>query len=174
VLSRLRESINDATVQRALDGLAAKMASDERARADQAAWALGAQLEAATVMAHFVWWLEQYSKVQEALAAGPAYANHPDEQDLIRQAVARRRAELAAALDGYLRLVRQIATGPAAGEVDRQVAVVRQEMQNRGQRQLSGFLPVLAGHAGAMVRGQAPLRDKALADILAVPPATSR
>jgi len=174
LLDQLHQTISDESVRRGLDRLAAKLASDERARTDQAVWALGAQIEASTVMAHFVWWLDQYTKVQAKIAELQTFADHPDEQEKIQKEVARQRAEQAAALDVYFRLVRQIATGPAAGEVERQVVVVRQEMQNRGERWHSGFLPVMARHAAAIAAGQSPTRDKALADILAVPAVTGQ
>ena len=131
LLDQLRQTTSDETAKRALDRLSAKLASDERARSDQAAWAMGAEMEGATVMAHFVWSLDHNAKVQEKLAT--VFADTPAMQDAARQAVVRRRAQMAASLDGYFRLVRQIATGPAAGEIEHQLAVLRQELLSRGQ-----------------------------------------
>ena len=167
LLDQLRQTTNDDAVKRALDHLSARLASDERARADQATWALGAQIEGATVMAHFVWWLDRNAKTQEKL--GMAFADTPAKQEAVHQAIARRRAELAASLDGYFRLVRQIATGPAAGELDHQVGVLRQELLNCGQPQLAAFLPAVAHHAAMIVGGQSPTRESAQAEIVAVP-----
>jgi hypothetical protein len=173
LLSRLHETATDETTRRALDRIAAKLASAERERGDQASWALGAQLEAATVMAHFVWEMDHLAKVQENLAAGDAFPR-PEDKARLRATAAARREELAASLDGYLRLTRQIATGPAAGQIDRQVSVLRSELLGRKQCTLSGFLPALSRHAAQIIAGQPVNRDKVLTDIVTVAPTSER
>ncbi|MDR3519067.1 MAG: SUMF1/EgtB/PvdO family nonheme iron enzyme [Azospirillaceae bacterium] len=171
LIKQIRELANDETVQRGLDRIAAKLASDTSARTDQAFWALGAQVEAAAVMARFVWSLDRVAKTQEDLANSILFAGKPQQQEILQKAAARRNEE-AAALDGYFRLVRQMSQSPVAGQIDRQIAVVRGEMLARGQCELPGFLPAVQAHSKLIVSGQAPSPDKARTDILAVPERT--
>jgi hypothetical protein len=172
LIAALRDSTTEQKLREGLDRLAAQLDSDDRARADAARIALGAQLEAATVLAHFTWSDEQFAKLQEALATtyfstGP-YASAAQAQ-IARDSAARRRAEQGASVDGYLRLLRQIATGEAAGDVGPQIEVLRQELRDRGEVQLIAFLPVIAKHADALIAGQLVQAAQVKADILAVP-----
>jgi formylglycine-generating enzyme required for sulfatase activity len=172
---------------RALDQLDAELASNERARTDQDRDALRAEIEAATVMANFVWRLERNVKVTEALisyvdataervAAQNGVAQIPasvaDFENRLRKNIPAIRLEQSASLDRYLQFLRQIANGPARQDVERQATVVRQEMENRGQVQLKAFLPVVAKHAAALRSDTALSPDAVRNEILAVPEAS--
>lgn len=172
LLKQIHDSVTDETVRRGLDRLGAQIAKSEADQKDAAFWALGAQIEGATVMAHFVWFLDQYAKIQEALANG-YYAGKPEQQQILDK-VAIRRQEQAAALDGYFRIVRQMASSQASGEIERQIGVVRSEMLGRQECQLSGFLPAVLNASKQIMAGQAPSRDDARKDILSVPPANGQ
>jgi hypothetical protein len=58
--------------------------------------------------------------------------------------------------------------------VERQSALVRREMEDRGQVQLKGFLPVVTRHVAALNGDALPASAQVKADILAVPLASGR
>ena len=159
--------------RRGLDRLGAAMADLRREQADRDRAGMVAQLEAASVMGNFVWNLDSISRLMDRLA-DTVSAGRPDEQKVWHDLAARRREQLQPTLDGYLRLVRALATSPQAGEIEQQSGVLREEFASRRQEQLSSLLGIATRHAAARRDGQALPREKALADILAVPVTTTR
>lgn len=168
-IALLREQTADEALRQGLDRLGARLASDERERGDQANVALRAQLEAAILLAQNVWDLNLRAKVQEDLLPG---FPDPAQQQRVRTAAARSRAQAAASMDGYMKLLRQVATGPARGGVASQAGVLRQELANRAQTYMLAFLPVLERHATGMAAGQPVPRDKAMDEIKGIAPET--
>jgi hypothetical protein len=166
LIALLKEQTGDDPLRQGLDRLGATLDSAERARADQARVALGAELEAGTLLAQNVWNLEHAARLQDKLAT---IFPDPVQQQQVHAAAARSRDNQAGALDGYMRLVRQIATGPARDSVAAQADIVRQEVQSRGQGYLVAFLRLIVQHSDAVVQGRPEMRQQVLAEILAVP-----
>jgi hypothetical protein len=140
-------------------------------------------------MANFVWRLEKNVKVAEALigyvtataerrAAQGGMEQPPASVQAFetsqKKSIAGIRLEQEASLDGYLAFLRQIANGPGRQDIDGPAAVVRQEMENRRQQQLKGFLPVVTRHVAALRNDNALPRNQARNEILAVPDASVR
>ena len=71
-------------------------------------------------------------------------------------------------MDGYMRLVRQIATGPVRQGVAAQLGVLRQEVSARSQNTMLPFLPILGEHATTLAEGRTVQRDAAKAHITAL------
>jgi hypothetical protein len=180
----MRNDATNPTELGALDRLDASLASNDRARADQDRYTLRVEIEAAATMANFVWRQEQNMRVSAAVtryvkavaetaaASGNVTQSAGSVQDFEarqRRVVTAIRNEQQASLDGYLRLVREIALSPALQEMEAQAGVVRQEMQNRGQRQLEAFVPVVTQHAAALNRSDAVSPDGVRENILAIP-----
>ena len=164
LIALLREQSADDAIKQGLDRVAAALASADRARTDSARVALGAQLEAGSVLAQDLWALNNTISVQErAIPDLP-----PDQAAQVRAAAVRRRADLQGSLDGYARLVRGIATGPAHDSIPATADVLRQEFTGRGQPYLNSFLNILTRQSTAMAAGQTTPRDQMLAQILAV------
>ncbi len=171
MIALLREQAADDTLRAGLDRLTATLAGEARARGDDARVALGAQLETATVLAQNVWSLENTARLQEALAG---IWTDPEQAKAIRAAAASRRIDQAGSLDGYVRVLRQIATGPAHDDLAAAADIVRQQLRDRGQGYLTMFLEIVDRQAIAWIGGHPPARPQALADILAVPPQDAR
>ena len=68
-------------------------------------------------------------------------------------------------MDGYMRLVRHIATGPARLAIGAQLGILRQEVSARSQSTMLPFLPLLQQHAATLVEGRPMQRDMAKAQI---------
>ena len=168
LLSGLRDGAATDGERRGLDRLGAAMADLRRGQADRERAGMLAQLEAASVMANFVWNLDNVSRFIDRLA-DTVSAGRPDEQKMFHDLATRRREQLQPTLDGYLRLVRGLATSPQASEIESQSGVLREEFAARQQAQLTSLLAIATRHAAARRDGQTLPRDKALADILAVP-----
>ena len=135
-------------------------------------------------MANFVWRLERNSRAAKAMVAYvratservaaqsnvdqvPAYVTKFENDQ--QRAIAAIRLEQQASVDGYLRFLREMALNPAAGEVVQLADVVRQEMQNSGQRQLQSFIATVVQHSQAMNSDNLVTTEQARRDILAVP-----
>lgn len=189
LVAALGKDVANPLEARELAQLDAKLASNERARADQDREVLRAEIEAATVLANFVWRLDKnvraavalidYVKANAERRAAQGGIEQPPPAVMEFEARQQKsilgiRLEQEASLDGYLAFLRQIATGPGRQDVDGPAAVVRQEMENRGQQQLKGFLPVVAKHVAALRNQGALPRDQARNEILAVPDASAR
>jgi hypothetical protein len=168
LIATLRDALTSEPLRHDLDLISAKLASADRNRADEERTAMLAQLEAASVMANFVWTLEAQARTVEKMIDG-VFAGHADQQESARATVARRRNQVRASLDGYLRLLRGVSLGPAGRDIEAQSALLRQEMVSRGQQQLFGLLAVATKHAIMQRDGKLLSRDSALADIIATP-----
>lgn len=164
-ITALREQTGDEALRQGLDRLAARLASDTRARADAATVALVAQLEAGSLLAQNVWDFTNRARIQTELLRD---LTAPDDQRVAREAAARNLAQADASMDGYMRLVRQIATGPARESVAAQVGVLRQEISARSQTALLPFLPLLQANATDLAAGRPVQRDAAKAAIVAL------
>lgn len=165
LLATLRDSAGSEAVRRGIDQVRARLADQGRDRADRERVAVSAQLEAAAVMANFIWNLDNVSRVFDRLADG---LNEPRFRDLAQL----RRVQIDPTLDGYLRLVRGLALSPEAAQIEAQSGVLDQELTARRQAQLHALLAIATRHA-TMRRDTKPLpRERALADILAVQLAT--
>jgi hypothetical protein len=84
-----------------------------------------------------------------------------------RQLAPGERAEAGAALDGYLRLLRQIANGPGRNDIAAQGDVLRQELLGRNQRRVLVFLPVALRDLSQLTSGQELDRAKVHDEIIA-------
>ncbi len=165
-LALLRESTADEGLRGALDRLSARLTSDERARADLAATALSAQLEAGIVLAQNVWSFNNLANVQRAFLETTA---DPANRRVVEEGLARNMAQAEAGMDSYARLLRQIATGPARAGIAAQATVLQQELTARTQRTMLPFLPIVRDQALGMAAGRPVPRDQAMAQIKAVP-----
>ena len=163
-IALLREQTPDEALRGGLDRLSARLASDQRERTDLARTALAAQLEAATVLARSVWSLTLIANGQKAYLQD---MRDPDAQRTVREGIARNLATAESTLDAYLRLIRQIATGPARDAVAPQIVVLNQELSARSQTSMLAFLPIVGQHAAAIVGGRPLPRDAAMAQLVA-------
>ena len=164
-IAALREQTGDESLRQGLDRLSAKLASDQRERADAATVALTAQLEAGVLLAQNVWDFTNRARIQTALLQD---LPRPDDQRIAREAAARNLAQADASVDGYMRLLRQIGTGPARGAIAPQTDVLRQEIAARSQSTMLPFLPILSQDAQAVAAGKPVQRDAVKARITAL------
>ena len=164
-VAALREQTADEALRQGLDRLSARLASDERARTDAANVALVAQLEAGVLLAQNVWDFTNRARIQTDILRD---LTRPEEQQVAKDSAARNLAQAEASVDGYMRLVRQIATGPARSAIAAQLGVLRQEVTARAQNTMLPFLPVLERHATALAAGQPLQRDTAKAQLVAL------
>ena len=164
-IAALREQTGDEGLRQGLDRLSAKLASDQRERADAATVALTAQLEAGALLAQNVWDFTNRARIQTALLQD---LPRPEDQKIAREAAARNLAQADASVDGYMRLLRQIGTGPARDAIGAQLEVLRQEVAARSQSTVLPFLPLLSKDAQALAAGKPVQRDAAKARIVAL------
>jgi formylglycine-generating enzyme required for sulfatase activity len=184
LVAAMRKTATNPLEQRAFDQLDARLAAAEVARGDQNRDTLRAEVEAATVMANFVWRAQKDVIAREAMIK---YVDATAERQVVagggpgqvpafvarfetnqKQNIAAIQLEQEASLDGYLQFLRQIATGPARQDMEAAAGIVRQEMDNRGQQQLKGFLPLVVRHVTVLRGGQPLLRDQVKTEILGV------
>jgi len=164
-LAAIREQTADGGLRQSLDRLSAQLASDQRERTDAANVALLAQLEAGVLLAQNVWDFTNRARIQTEIGRD---LTQPDDQRFAKEAAARNLAQADASMDGYMRLVRQIATGPAKSGIAAQMGVLRQEVAARSQSMMLPFLPILQQHAATLVEGHTVQRDAAKAQIAAL------
>ena len=164
-IAALREQTGDEGLRQGLDRLSAKLASDQRERADAATVALTAQLEAGVLLAQNVWDFTNRARIQTALLQD---LPRPEDQRLAREAAARNLAQADASVDGYMRLLRQIGTGPARDAIAAQADVLRQEIVARSQSTMLPFLPLLSQDAQALAAGKPVQREAAKARLIAL------
>jgi formylglycine-generating enzyme required for sulfatase activity len=189
LVEAMRKDATNPMETRALDQLDAKLASNERTRADQDRAVLRAEIEAAATIASFLWRLEKNIRATDAMIgyieasterrAAQSGATELPASVLNFEASQRKvaeniRLEQEASLDGYLAFLRQIALGPGRQDIQGSATLIRQEMGNRGQKQLQGFLDVVTRHVAALRDTSTLPRDSARNDILAVPDASQR
>ncbi len=164
-IAALREQTADDTLRQGLDRLSAQLASAQRERMDAATVALVAQLEAGVLLGQSVWDFTNRARIQTELLRD---LTRPEDQQFARDAAARNLSQADASMDGYMRLLRQIATGPARQAIGAQIGVLRQEASARAQLTMLPFLPMLERHATALATGQALPRDTAKAQLVAL------
>ena len=169
LIAELRSALTTEALRRDLDRISAKLAAESRSRSDQEHAAMVAQLEAASVMANFVWSLEARAKSLERLKET---LNGPTELAQLDRTINQVRGQESTSIEGYLRLVRRIALGPAGVDVAAQSQLLRQELTSRGQQQLFDLLTLTTKHALLVRSGQAIPRQQAIDEITAVPGAT--
>ena len=163
-LGLLRDATADEALRAGLDRLSARLASDQRERQDLATIALAAQLEAGVVLAENVWSFNNLANVQRAFLAEQT---DPENKRIIGVGLARNQAQAEAVMDSYMRLVRQVATGPARDGIAAQMAVLQQELSSRSQTMLLPFVPIVRGHVLALAAGQPVQRAAAMDQIRA-------
>ena len=164
-IAALREQTADEGLRQGLERLSARLASDARERTDAANVALLAQLEAGVLLAQNVWDFTNRARIQTEFLKD---LSQPEDQQRARVAAARSLAQADASMDGYMRLLRQVATGPARAGVAAQMGVLRQEVAARSQSTMLPFLPLLQSHATALAAGRGVQRDAARTEITAL------
>jgi len=164
-IAALREQTADEGLRQGLDQLSARLSSDQRERTDAANVALLAQLEASVLLAQNVWDFTNRARIQTEIGRD---LTQPGDQRFAKEAAARNLAQADASMDGYMRLVRQIATGPARLAVAAQLGILRQEVAARSQNTMLPFLPLLQQHAVALAEGRPVQRDTAKTQITAL------
>ena len=165
VIAALREQTGDEGLRQGLDRLSARLASDERARADAGRVALLSQLEAGVLLAQNVWDFTNRARIQMDILKDLTAA---EDQRIAREAAARNLAQADASMDGYMRLVRQIATGPGRGDIAGQMAILKAEVSGRSQTTMLPFIPLLQAHAVGLAEGKVVQRDAAKGEIVGV------
>jgi hypothetical protein len=170
LLASLRDSATDAVTRQKLDRIAAAMASDRRARDDAAQVALDAQLEAATVLAEYIWRLEHDAKLFDAMV--DIWPRPEEKQSMQAQARTRRDWE-ASPVNSYMTLLQQaLKLAPGPGQFEAQVDMLRKEMEERHEMVLTAFIPVMERH-GVALRDHPPLSPEAVrSDLVSVPTTT--
>ncbi len=169
LVALLRAQALDPAIRDGLDRLTATLSSAQRERDDQAKAALGAEIEAAITLAQSIWTTERMARVQDSLTE--FFPQQPDVQARFHEAATRTRNYIDGTVDGYSRLVRQMASSPAHDAVDAQAALVAQQLQSRGRPRESAFLPVLLQHVAAVAAGKRLAADTVRAEIIAIPAA---
>ena len=164
-IALLREGTADEALRGALDRLSARLTSDERARADLAATALAAQLEAGVVLAQSVWSFNNLATIQRGFLDG---MTDPASRQTVEAGMQRNLTQSEAAMDSYARLLRQIATGPARGGIGAQSTILRQEFVQRSQKTMLPFLPIVQRQAAALADTSRFDRSEAMTAITAV------
>ena len=107
--------------------------------------ALLAQLEAGALLAQNVWDFTNRARIQTEIGRD---LTKPDDQRFAKEAAARNLAQADASMDGYMRLVRQIATGPARLAIAAQLGSSAAGELRHGRRStMLPFLPLLQQHA---------------------------
>jgi formylglycine-generating enzyme required for sulfatase activity len=182
-----QETQKNSSLRQGLDQLAGQLAAARRGQVDAARAALLAQLEEAAVLAQNVWGFTLDAKAQQGLAKiwnepmlppGPGSAQgpanilyNPQQAARLQLAAARTLNNRAGSLDGYMLLLRQIATGASAADIDNAAASVAQSFRDRGQPNMTVFPQLIAREAHLLVAGKPIFAPQVLAEILAVPPA---
>ena len=167
LIALLRDQALDPAIRSGLDRVSATLVSAQRDRDDQAKAALEAEIEAAITLAQSVWSTDLTSRALDNVAdlnpegSGLRAAGHRSAERL--------RNYIAGTVDGYSRLVRQMATSPVHDSVQAQSALVLQQVQSRGRSREAAFMPVLLKHVASAASGRALPPDQVRADLLSVP-----
>lgn len=165
ILRAIKEQTADEGLRQSLDRLAARLAINERERLDAATVALVAQLEAGVLLAQNVWDFTNRARIQTDIGRD---LTKPEDQRFAKEAAARNLLQADASMDGYMRLVRQIANGPASQSIAEQLGVLRQEVSARSQNTMLPFLPILQQHATMLSQSRPIQRDAAKGQITAL------
>ena len=166
LIDALKEQTGDQDLRDGLDRLNGTLTSNERARQDAARSALGAQMQAAAVLAQNVWSLQANARVQEQVAELPMMA---DRRPAILRRAERIRQDAAGSLEGYMRLLRQIVTASDPDGVALEADIVQHELRDRSQGHLATLLQLLLRQAKAASGGVLPASEQVQAEILAIP-----
>lgn len=182
-----QETQKNSALRQGLDQLAAQLALARRGQVDAARVALLAQLQAAAVLGQNVWSFTHTAQLQQRMAAlwnqpilppapgtaqgVPNSSYNPKLAAKAQLSAARTLNSRAGSLDGYMLLLRQIATGAGAADIDNAAASVAQGFRDRGQANMTSFLAIVAHEADALATDKPIFAPQVLADILAVPPA---
>jgi len=171
-IEQLKQLTPDQTLRRALDGLSAELAADERARADAGRQTVRAELNAATALCYVVWRIQHIIDVQQSQLRSPEFRDLQtgDMVQRVRAAIAANQAEQQTAIDGYGELLRQTIADGTPSVVATESQVVSQEMAARADRRRR-FVAVATGHLAALGAGHPLTPDAMLQDIVAVPAA---
>ena len=169
-VEQLKQQTADPGLRRGLDGVTARLAAEERERADAGRQALRAQLNAATALGYVVW------RVQRIVSAQQDMLKKPEMQDPalapqvagVRNAIAVNQAEQQTALEAYAEILRQTVASGHIADLDAQAEIVRQEMAARADRRRR-FVDVAAKHLASLGNGKPVSQDAALRDITCVP-----
>jgi formylglycine-generating enzyme required for sulfatase activity len=168
-IERLKQLTPDETLRRALEGLSAQLAGDERARADAGRETVRAELSAATALCYVVW------RVQRIVDAQKLQLDKPEFKDLqtsgmvlrVRAAIAINQTEQQTALDAYVQLLRQVVADAPLPVIAEESQVVTQEMAVRVDRRRR-FVEVVVRHITELGGGHAVAPDVMLHDITAI------
>jgi len=169
-IARLKQQTADPAIRQGLDRIGAQLATDARGRADAARESVRAQMEAATALAYVVWRVQVIIRAQQAQLDNPAFKDLQNADDLarVKRAIAVNQADQQTALDGYARLLREAAIGPAAAVVADQARILTQELRGRADRR-TRFVEIAAKHLAELGAGRPVAPDVMLKDIVAVP-----
>ena len=173
LLAQIRAATTDAAVRDALGRIDASLASSARARDDSAAMALGAQLEAATVLAMNIWETANTMRLLQKEISGPSGLD-TDQIAAVRRNFENHRRIQTGSAGGYLDLLRAMSIGPAAARLDDEVRLQAAAMRDRGEINLPPFLAIVAMQARTIASGQTLTQDEVQASIAAVPIAVAR
>jgi formylglycine-generating enzyme required for sulfatase activity len=183
LVEALRKQTMNPIELRQFDRLTAQLDSNERARADQKRQLLRAEIETAALLANFVRGAERNMTLDRSMIAyvdataeravsqtggsqlPPSILAFEDHQ---RRHIEEIRGEQAVSLESYRQFVRKIADDSAGQDVAGIADLVRQEMQNRGQRQLKAFLPLVTQHVAAARADRLPPSDQMKSQLVAV------
>lgn len=164
-IAALREQTGDESLRQGLDRLTARLAIDARARNDAANVALLAQLQTGVLLAQNVWDFTNRANIQRELLRDMSNAG---DRAFAEAAAIRSLAQADAALDGYMRLLRQVTIAPREPGIPIQMGLLRQEITDRAQGQMLPFLPIVQAHATALADGHPVSRETAKAQITAL------
>ena len=169
LLQVLHDEATDPTVRQGLARVQATLRAESRARADQEAETIRAQITFAAAMARQVLLAEGNSEVLRISG---------DVMGLIDNAHAKRVGELLRnkhkemnngippLLDAYLALVQRIGRGAAGARLADQARVVVEEQRAQNFLSMAALAQLAVRHAGAAAEGRLPTRERAQAEII--------
>lgn len=169
LLQVLHDEATDQAVRQGLARVQATLRAETRARADQEAETIRAQITFAAAMARQVLLAEGNSEVLRISG---------DVMGLIDNAHAKRVGELLRnkhkemnngippLLDAYLALVQRIGRGAAGARLADQARVVVEEQRAQNFLSMAALAQLAVRHAGAAAEGRLPTRERAQAEII--------
>lgn len=169
LLQVLHDEATDPAVRQGLARVQATLRAESRARADQEAETVRAQITFAAAMARQVLLAEGNSEVLRISG---------DVMGLIDNAHAKRVGELLRnkhkemnngippLLDAYLALVQRIGRGAAGARLADQARVVVEEQRAQNFLSMAALAQLAVRHAGAAAEGRLPTRERAQAEII--------
>ncbi|MFM8991312.1 MAG: formylglycine-generating enzyme family protein [Alphaproteobacteria bacterium] len=169
LLQVLHDEATDPTVRQGLARVQATLRAESRARADQEAETIRAQITFAAAMARQVLLAEGNSEVLRISG---------DVMGLIDDAHAKRVGELLRnkhkemnngippLLDAYLALVQRVGRGAAGARLADQARVVVEEQRAQNFLSMAALAQLAVRHAGAAAEGRLPSRERAQAEII--------